>query len=217
MYGLLIALFWLISFVCIILLSNWRQELFQIFFTMMFFLIHGSLDTALTSNSSTRTWMSKLFRENKYPLTLMKITTGSKRLGARSIFYNLQISWRTRIEKLFWRERKETQFLTVASLFFSLTVASFFSLKIARSLFSKWTIKKFRKSVPWGCCPNLFICDRLDKFMNFRPTSAQNFKQSPCESFLGKQASAYFQAKSDATVKIGEINSIAFNNVIIQT
>ena len=50
MYGLLIALFWLISFVCIIILSNWRQELFQISFTVMFFLIHGSLDTAMTSN-----------------------------------------------------------------------------------------------------------------------------------------------------------------------
>ena len=37
-------------------------------------------------------------RNNRY---FLKIKTGSKRLGARSIFYNLQISRRARIEKFF--------------------------------------------------------------------------------------------------------------------
>ena len=141
MYGLLIALFWFISFVCIILLSNWRQELFQISFTVMFFLIHGSLDTALTSKLDVQAVQGKTGKQ--VPVNFDENNNRFETAGRKINFLQFTNQLKNKNWKTFLK-RKERDFIfnsCVVIFFFNRCVI--LSVQIGRSLFQSEQLRNF--------------------------------------------------------------------------
>ena len=64
-----------------------------------------------------------------------------------------------------------------------------------QAAFSEWTTRSFRKLVAWRCCPNSYMFDRLDKFMNSRLIAHTFSKNFPPSNFRQGVVPAYFQGK----------------------
>ena len=80
-----------------------------------------------------------------------------------------------------------TTTLTVASYFVFYNRFVVLEPKNRQKIFSEWTTKQFRKKVAWEYCPNSYMFDWPDKFLNFRPTLAQTFGKKFVRNFIASK------------------------------